>query len=191
MPIEQNIASRHSQLRKYRNRYSNREYPKKVAVNIVYSALADRKFLENREIFFQGQQYPSLEQAGQAAAAKREEYRQSVIHSVEDTLSEGGKIGLVDVGELRDGYKNARKRDNDAVEKVEYAYVYFGTICDCIFEWAAHGLIGSDMMQASMNTTGVAFGEQNFQSTDQIEKMFYSSVGSHVDERYNSLPPLW
>jgi hypothetical protein len=188
--IKMAATGRLDQLKEYRQRYSKSEYPRKVAINLVYAALANEQLLAEKDIFFQGKLFPTVQQAAQAAGMKREQHRQNVIGSVEDKLRSGSSIGVVNIAGLRQALASAERGDADAIENLEFSFVYYTTLYDCIWAWAAHGLSGADMMQASGNVTGVFFGPANFQSPQLIEKMFYSTINPHLEGLYKPLPKM-
>ncbi len=190
-PVKDAVLGRVIQLREYRQRYSKQEYPRKVAINLVYEALANQELLKDKQTFFQGQLFPSLPQAAQAGGMKRDHYRQAVIRRVEQTLDSSPSVGNLQVDAMRETVRKAQDGDNAAVELLEYSFVYYSAMYDCIWSWAVVGLTGSDMMQASGSVTGMFFGPPNFDDNGQIEKMFYSAINAFVEDLYTRLPSLW
>ena len=185
------VLGRLTQLREYRQRYSKQEYPRKVAINLVYEALANQELLKEKQAFFPGRLFPTLPQAAQAGGMRREQHRQAVIHRVDQTLDNGRSVGNLQVDAMRETVRKAQSGDNAAVELLEFSFVYYTAMYDCIWSWAVVGLTGSDMMQASGSITGMFFGPPNFNDNSQIEKMFYSATNAFVEDLYTRLPPLW
>ncbi|SVD59576.1 uncharacterized protein METZ01_LOCUS412430, partial [marine metagenome] len=58
------------------------------------------------------------------------------------------------------------------IEEIEFTYYYYTAAYEFIYAWMTQILIGMDKEEAFYNLSGVKIGGKNFESLDELIKMF-------------------
>ena len=187
--VENIISEKIGKLREFRQRYSKQKYPEKVAINIVYMALGNGGILKKKDEWFQGGQ-PNMEAALKAGETARQQINKRIAQDVKPKYRRGGEIRTLNVDQMKSLVSKAERKSNEAVSQLEFGYLFFAGMYDCIFLWTVRGLAGVDRQQAFADVIGGFTEKSNFGDPGKIEGAFYT-VMRQLGVPDPPLPPLW
>lgn len=189
--IAARAPERVDKLQKWRRRYPNKEYPSKVAINIILEALVREEEHSHYQRSFGQSKVQDLDEAVKQVRKKEEDIRDRVLQKAELAFKDRKRIGNLEVKGLRDKVSDAQQQDNSAVEDLEFSYVYYGLVYELFTGWYAAGICGLDRKEAMMAMTGRAV--ENPRDTEAVEGLFGNYASAVMDQigAYDQLPALW
>lgn len=196
-------AAKYQLLQTWRQRYSKTDYPRKVALNVLYESLITERMWD-REIqgFFalfaeKVGRVDSFQDAFSLVRYGREKIgAEEIKPRIEHEFGARNQIGDLNVAGLRTRVAEATNGSNIQVEEIEFTYTYYTLAHECINAWSACGLMGMTKQQAYENVADVQLGGIDFSSLTSVEAAFMQNVGFFLNNtltgsNYRPLPQLW
>lgn len=183
----------------FRSRYSKNEYPYKIAINIVYSALTYEYLLTEVLDYFKGVQVNSEEEGARVIKSNREKAIIQAHPRVEQVLKTGSIVGPVDLSVIRANVRPAMNGDNEKVESLEYGFSVLRFSSSIIENWLYWGLSGDSLSDASHKVLGGFFpSEATFLEAYRkgevpiaVFSLAFQSATHQINSVYQPLPALF
>jgi hypothetical protein len=143
-------------LQEWRNKYSKKEYPEKVLINLFYDVYAMDGIWPQIENCFSGtQRFSDYNQALSYVIGLKRKYQVEVLRPrLLQMMSADQAVGNVRPSNWADKLKYAQSGDDGSVIELEYSYWYYFQYWSATLNWAALGLLGLDKHSAFLNTAG-------------------------------------
>ena len=183
-------------LYQWRDRYSKREYPYKVILNMFYDLFATQHIWPVINQSFSGLKKYSdfsgaLSEISEVRRNAQIDYVNLRLIELIDTNEEAAGVKYSDFSE---DISNAKKGNNHAVVEIEYSYWFFCSYNDVTIYWAACGLMGLDKQSAYREITGGDVGGLRLDTfKDAIEnfpKILGVNLNGFIDADGNDINPL-
>lgn len=179
----------------WRDRYSQKEYPYKVAFNILYEMLVVEKMWSEiqspykKSIFgFGKKNFQGFQEAHKYVMDRSNVIARNDIHSiVEKEYKTRDAIAGFNWASTRNRVLKAQNGDNKEVQEIELAYYFYTCGVELIYAWSALGYIGTDQESAFMQLTGMAMGGVDYNSYQSLINFF----GQASSMFYKPLPNLF
>jgi hypothetical protein len=147
-------------LRNWRNRYTKNEYPSKVVLNIFYRQYTMKSIWES-QIDNSFNRFKNTEIDVLVAFQKLEtEYSNASIHftngnTLIDLMNQQQDVGGLNYRNNIPLIRRGQSGDNQAIEEIEFTYLYYMLANKATLMWAAFGRKGFSRVDAIAQVTGV------------------------------------
>ena len=197
--IQQRLASKHDSLGKWRRRYPKSEYPKKVALNVMGSALLAATLADQPDQYFgNGHQVSSVQAAIARINKESDTLNRSIAKQVDDkvngrTASLGAYSDVVNFDSLMNAVRQGASGDSQVVERIEYNWVYNALQGDLMELWLVGGLMGMDKLTAFNELFYFVNVDARLSTSQEVYGMFGQLSGTvlAVPDAYRPMPALW
>lgn len=198
--MQSRLAVKRQSLNKWRNRYSKREYPTRMAANLIGADIMNIRLAKKApELFRQGQNKPvGLNEALNVSANESRSMHREVAVRVDKRLK--GQITSLEPDFHERAYKtllSAAKAgsggDNEQIEEIEYNWVSSALTTDLVEFWCAFGLAGLNKSKAFKEAFYFAQSDPNLSSAKGIRDSVHglSVAILSAPGAYRQMPPLW
>ena len=184
-------------LKKWRDRYSNFEYPSKIVLNIFYRQYA-MDSIWDMQITNSFEDLSNSEIDLQEAFKKIEnEYSSSAENFTSNNrlinlIKEGVEIGGLNYHSLLPLISRAENEDNEAVEELEFTYLYWLLANKSTIMWSAYGRIGHSTLESVTKVTNAIIKiNEPFTYKNSLNIFGNLIVSKFMDEKYVPLKPLF
>jgi hypothetical protein len=179
----------------WRNRYSLKEYPYKVALNLLYDLLVVEKVWNQLQVFIEMSQlgwgntnFKNFHEAHGYVLNRSDSIAGSNIRPiVVGEFKTKDFIGNINWASTRDRVIKAQKGDNKEVQKIELAYYYYTCGVELVYAWLALRFLGADKETAFLELTGRTITGVDYNSCQSLLNGF----GKASRFYYNPLPKLF
>ena len=204
--FEQMTLGNRQNLVRWRERYSPKEYPYKVVLNLFYDLLPLNDLWTTKSKDFGQKKFDDYESAFKE---NFEVFRflqlKFYAHSMDARLAEGARAGNLESTYYNKFITEAQNGSNKAIEELEYAYTVFVPIRAVFVDWFATcemGYLPEVAQQDFLASSGV-FIIKNWNSYEEVFESFKMScvngvggskngLGQQVIETlYQPLPDYW
>lgn len=187
-------------LKEWRTRYSKKEYPEKVLINLYYNLHTTnymwdeivRIFLAREKVFGD-----VVEALNSLEDRYREVQVQKINQRLLDLIRTSPIVGGLNYNNYSADILKAQNGDNAAVEEVEYSYLFYSCIDTYILLWAAFGLTGEDQEKAYIDSTGMLMHGLPCTEYEKAISVFIPPTSQFfggndgIGGIYEPLEPLW
>lgn len=195
-----------SKLISWRNRYPKEQYSSKVVLNLFYEVYPTNlmwgdisNFFSRSFKLFDKDKFDNFSSAFNHAFSVFRQFQIQEVHkNILILMDTNNIVGNIDFSKLKSLSNDANKGSNEAVENVEYTYVFDNIINELILRWAALGLMGLDKLRAFEELTGMILGGIDFGDLKNTSISFGQPVGIYLSGAtrddlgaYKPLPDLW
>lgn len=179
----------------WRDRYSEQEYPYKVAFNLLYEMLVVEKMWDeiqrpyNKSLLNSGKKnFNNFQDAHKYVIDRSNIIARSDIHPiVEKKYNSLDSIAGLNWASTRNRVSKAQNGDNKEVQEIELAYYFYTCGVELIYAWSALGYLGTDQESAFMQLTGMVMGGVDYSSYQSLLNFF----GQTASMFYKPLPNLF
>lgn len=181
-------------LRTWRNRYSKDEYPEKTVLNIFYRKYTiDFMFQEVLNCFdSEGKKWDDFNTGFKKLKVK---YGETAINKTQpvllDLLKDSQKmVGNTNYDDFTSLISKAKEGNNDKLEEIEYAYLYYLLTDESILLWGAFGGTGISKIDAIGKMSGLEIENTEITNYSQIEQILgHLCAAPYLKGNYKALPP--
>ena len=182
-------------LNEWRDRYSEQEYPYKVALNLLYDLLIVENIWDEIKISiemsflgFGKTNFLSFHEAHGYVLNRCDSVAKSSIRTiVSREYKTRDSIANFNWSSTRNRVFKAQNGDNKEVHKIELAYYYFTCGVELIYAWLALRYLGFDQQAAFEDLTGMGINVVDFNSYQSLLNCF----GKAANKYYKPLPNLY
>jgi len=179
----------------WRKRYSEQEYPYKVAMNLLYDLLIVEKIWDEIQISiemsylgFGKTNFQSFHEAHGYVLNRCDSVAKSSIRTiVSREYKTRNLIANFNWSSTRNRVIKAQNGDNKEVQKIELAYYYFTCGVELIYAWLALRYLGFDQQAAFEDLTGMGISVVDYNSYQSLLNCF----GKAANQYYKPLPNLF
>jgi hypothetical protein len=197
--IRHRLAAKRDSLGKWRKRYSKVEYPKKMASNVMGSAILANTLAAEAPNFFKGaDRVKDIGDALSRVSSRSNSLNNEIAKRVYDRVNGksptlGANSEVIQFGPLMSAASEGSEGSNQAVEKMEYNWVYNALQGDLLELWLAAGLLGMENETAFSELFYFVQVSSSLSSKDEIYGLFgqLSGVVLGAPNTYRQMPPLW
>jgi len=175
----------------WRERYSKKEYPYKVAFNLLYEMLVTDKMWDEIQspykkssFGFKKKNFQNFQEAHKYVIGRSNVIAKSdiipIVHKKYKTIN---LIAGFNWDSTRNRVFKAQEGDNKEVKEIELAYYFYTCGIELIYAWSALGYMGWEEESAFMELTGMIIGgidyslyESLINSFGQVSSMFYKPL---------------
>jgi hypothetical protein len=179
----------------WRGRYSEQEYPYKVALNLLYDFLVVEKIwneiqvsIEMSHLGWGNTNFQNFHEAHGYILNRSDSIAGGSIRSI--VLREYktmGKVANFNWTSTRDRVVKAQNGNNKEVQKIELAYYYFTCGVELIYAWLALRFIGTEKETAFLELTGLTMAGIDYNLYESLLNGFGKASGIY----YKPLPKLF
>ncbi|WP_179367702.1 tetratricopeptide repeat protein [Winogradskyella forsetii] len=184
-------------LKKWRDRYSTKEYPSKIVLNIFYRQYA-MDSIWDMQIANSFEKLANTEVDLLEAFKKIEtEYSASAENFTSNNrlinlIKEGVEIGGLNYNSLLPLILKAEKEDNTAIEELEFTYLYWFLANKSTMMWSAYGRIGHNNLDSVTKVTNAIIKiNKPFTYKNSLNIFGNLIVSKFMEEKYVPLKPLF
>jgi hypothetical protein len=177
--IQQRLAAKRTSLSKWRNRYSASAYPKKMASNVMGSSIWASTLAAEAGSYFDGSNAkPDIQAALSSVQASSQQLNQRIAQRVDDRV-QGASAGA--------------NGNNQAVEKIEYNWVFNALQGNLLELWLSAGLVGMTKQRAFKALFYFVDADATLRNKTEIHGIFGQLSGTILSapNAYRQMPPLW
>jgi hypothetical protein len=182
-------------LNTWRSRYSEQEYPYKVALNLLYDLLVVEKVwneiqisIEMAHLGWGNTNFQNFHEAHGYVLNRSDSIAGSTVRpGVVKEYKTREKIANFNWASTRERVLKAQNGDNKEVQKIELAYYYFTCGVELIYAWLALRFIGTDMETAFLELTGLSIPGIDYNLYESLLNGFGKASGIY----YKPLPKLF
>ncbi|TSA27099.1 hypothetical protein D4R71_02655 [bacterium] len=202
--FSENVEINMNNLRKWRDRYSPKEYPYKVVTNMFYDLIPLKMiWSEILNCFKQGKKVNSIDEGAKHIFLIFRNAQLTISGSMDEYMKNGIQIGDSNSVKLRTIIEKAKLGDNKCVEEIEYSYIARTSLKAFFIIWASMGLNGNTMEEAYQKISEVTISIKDFEDFEIVFQAFSNSVNimigglsmgnenQIVKPLYTALPKLW
>jgi hypothetical protein len=179
----------------WRSRYSEKAYPYKVALNLLYGMLIGEKMWDeihdsfNMSILGWGNSiFQNFHEAHGFVLNRSDSIAKSRIRPiVEREYKTRDSIANIDWSSIRNRVIKAQNGDNKEVQEIEADYFLFTSGVELIYAWLAFRYLGTDQESAFMELTGLQIDDIDYSSYQSLLNSFGKASVSY----YKPLPNLF
>ncbi|MFH1213481.1 MAG: hypothetical protein V1681_05300 [Candidatus Neomarinimicrobiota bacterium] len=174
--IEDLVSAKYNRLNDWRTRYSKREYPDKIGMNLLYEGLTIEKDWDDLKKTFDTENqgsFDSFDEAYSFLYNKRRNIQINIVHPIlEDSFKKVKKLPYLNFDTFRDMCYKAKDSNSDIVEEIEFTYFFHTSAYELIYGWSAFGLIGYDKNHAFQNISRTIFNGIDYYSLESLVQAF-------------------
>lgn len=202
--FSENVEFNMNNLKKWRDRYSPKEYPYKVVINMFYDLIPLKMIWpEILNCFNQGKKVNSIDEGINHISQLFRNAQLTISNSMDQHMKDGIQVGDCNSLKLQPIIEKAKLGDNKFVEEIEYSYIARTSLKAFFLIWASLGLNGNSMEEAYQKISEATFPIADFEDFMIVFKAFSNSVNIMIgglsmgDENqivkplYSPLPNLW
>ena len=179
----------------WRGRYSEQEYPYKVALNLLYDLLVVEKVwneiqisIEMSHLGWGNTNFQNFHEAHGYVLNRSDSIAGSSIRpDVVREYKTRDKVANFNWSSTRDRVVKAQNGNDKEIQKIELAYYYFTCGVELIYAWLALRYIGTDKENAFLELTGLALDGIDYNSYESLLNGFGRASGVF----YKPLPKLF
>jgi len=212
--IQASQRRRINKLKEWRSRYSKKEYPYKVILNMFYELFSIELIWDEINSAFTGDViFNDLTEAMTHIVSIKRQIQLSQVHqNLETWLKQDKVAGGIRYSDCKEMINKAQNGDNNSVVEIEYSYWFYCQYCEVVLEWAAYGYLGYDKHSAFIAVTGGYVGGLKLDTFKDSIQSFSLILGLSVNwkdangnpinpmteknknyypDSFELLPPLW
>lgn len=183
-----------NKLIEFRNRYSRNEYPKKVAMNVVYMLMIIEELLKYSENIFSDNtltnktRYTDLDSAIGEIDNKTSLIVQRINETVASIFEKSNYVMHIDLARIRNDV-NVALKDPARLENLEFSYVFYKCLKESVVLWLAFGLLNETRISAFSKVFDVVTTKA-FEDSKNYMSFFEGAVQTIVPKYYVPLKNL-
>ncbi len=197
--IQQRLAAKRRSLNKWRNRYSATAYPKKMASNVMGSSIWASTLAAEAGSYFDGSNAkPDIQSALSSVQASSQQLNQRIAQRVDDRVqgnidSLGPNAEGLQYDALMQAASVGANGNNQAVEKIEYNWVFNALQGNLLELWLSAGLVGMTKQRAFKELFYFVDADATLRNKTEIHGIFGQLSGAVLSapDAYRQMPPLW
>lgn len=172
------IQAKYNRLNEWRKRYSRREYPVKLGLNLLYEGLTIKKDWTDIKKSFDSENqgmFTSFDDADTYLYSRRRNIQvNEILPIVENQFKKIEKLPYLDFSSFRNRCYSAQKSQSnpEIIEEIEFTYFFHTSAYELIYRWSALGLIGYNQNQAFENISNTVFEDIDFNSLELLVQAF-------------------
>lgn len=186
--VKQIYDIQNNRLLTWRQRYPKNEYPYKVALNSLYQLLTCELMWSTLINSFTGKRlFDEFSEAYSFIQNKSGQIATTNVHKIlESKYQSLQRISILDMNFFRSLVSDAQNGNNEKVQEVERAYIWYTGAVELIYGWTALGLTGKDIQIAITDMCGILIGG-NYTNMDTA----ITNFGMIIETCNEPLDNLW
>jgi hypothetical protein len=202
--FSENVEFNINNLKKWRDRYSNSDYPYKIVVNMFYDLIPLKMIWSDiLSCFHQGAKVNSIDEGIVEISQVFRNAQLTISDKMNEYMKNGIQVGDCNSVKLLPIVNKAKSGDNKFVEEIEYSYIARTSLKAFFLTWASFGLNGFTMEEAYQKISEATSPIEDFENFLVVFKAFSNSVNimigglsignenQIVTPLYSPLPKLW
>jgi hypothetical protein len=189
--IANSVERKMGKIRQWRGQYTAFDYPYKVTLNMFYELYTYSFMWDQLDKCFSINGGYEFKEAMELISKQKKIFQINEMRDrVLDLMDRDYPLGSEGMcySNFRPTIESARNGSNEAIEEIEYSYVYYAALFELLIPWAACGLTGLNKHQAFVEVTGGDVGGLEMDAIDDAIKYLNTIANFELAESYQKMP---